>query len=71
MQHHFAFVDMKYFSVLHQIFFCWHETLLRATSTRFCRQQITFYAGLNFLFPHKITFRATPTLGNLIFFEGR
>ena len=35
MQHHLVFVDMKSFFVLHQLWFCWHEILFRATSTCF------------------------------------
>ena len=43
------------------LFFCWHEIIFRAISTRFCRNQTTFCAASNFLFQeHKIIFHATP-----------
>ena len=55
-QHHLVFADMKHLFVLHQLFFCWHETIF----CYFCRHQITFGATSNFLFRHKTVFRATP-----------
>ena len=45
----------------HQLFFCRHEILFLAKSTRFCRNQNTFCAASNFLFQHKIIFRAAPS----------
>ena len=48
MQHHLVFVDMKYFFVQHQLYFCWYETLFRATATRFRQDLITFCATSNF-----------------------
>ena len=42
-QHHLVFADMKHLFVLHQLFFCWHETIF----CYFCRHQITFGATSN------------------------